>query len=119
MKKKLTRLRALWLCHELWHWLSKNPEKDKHEWPRWIFNGGSMEEIKCECFACEFKERTDTCDETCIVPIFRYADSGCENIKSPYWKWEQGMLRRQNAKKISESSYKAYVKEGGKRAKSK
>jgi hypothetical protein len=36
----------------LWDWLSKNPEKQKDEWPEWDENGGEIEVVESYCFAC-------------------------------------------------------------------
>jgi hypothetical protein len=38
---------------ELWDWLSKNPTKDKWDWPMWTHNGGKYQYVSIGCFACE------------------------------------------------------------------
>ena len=39
----------------LWNWLSKNPDKEKIEWPGWEWNGGKYDDsIRNGCFACMY-----------------------------------------------------------------
>ena len=38
----------------MWYWLSKNPKKNKHDWPGWRYNGGDLDGGINECFACEY-----------------------------------------------------------------
>lgn len=40
----------------LWDWLSKNPRFDKTDWPEWKENGGDVEDVCTDCFACEYDE---------------------------------------------------------------
>lgn len=40
---------------ELWDWLSKNPDRDTQDWPRWRKNGGEYQ-ASWHCFACEYDE---------------------------------------------------------------
>ena len=49
MKRKL----VIKLHRQLWHWLAMNPGRGKMSWPRWKHNGGTIEEVKNSCFACE------------------------------------------------------------------
>ena len=40
---------------EHWLWVSKNPEKARSEWPRWLGNGGDIPTHKIKgtiCFPC-------------------------------------------------------------------
>lgn len=38
---------------ELWDWLSKNPTKDKKQWPGWEWNKGEYYAAN-DCFACSY-----------------------------------------------------------------
>ena len=38
----------------LWDWLSKNPEKQKWDWPEWEENGGLYPIATNFCFACNY-----------------------------------------------------------------
>ncbi len=50
----LTKEKAIKLHRELWGWLAEHPEKNKIDWPRWLFNGGTVHSPSCLCFACEY-----------------------------------------------------------------
>lgn len=45
----------------LWMWLAEHPEKHKNDWTEWKYNGGSLEEIDADCFACEYTNDCDLC----------------------------------------------------------
>ena len=123
---KLTKLKALWLCHELWFWLYKNPDNEKYEWPKWIYNNGIyFDNSACECFACDYKQENDMdCHngECIMINAWNYnkkSRSGkypCERRYSPYSLWYV-KDKAKNAKIISDSAYEEYVKIGGKRKK--
>lgn len=49
----MTLQEAKALHQELWNWLADNPDKQKHNWPRWERNGGDVERVWGFCFACE------------------------------------------------------------------
>lgn len=51
---KLTKDEAVRLHRELWGWLAENPNRSKADWPRWECNGGDVEHLHSECFACEY-----------------------------------------------------------------
>ena len=38
---------------ELWNWLAENPDKNKEDWPEWSHNGGPIQEVENDCFACD------------------------------------------------------------------
>lgn len=40
----------------LWNWLATNPLSEKSDWPEWTYNGGSIEEILSDCFACGYAD---------------------------------------------------------------
>lgn len=48
----------------LWDWLSKYPEKNKEDWPGWDYNGGEVEAVFADCFACEYDSEGE-CSEVC------------------------------------------------------
>lgn len=47
---KLTKDECVNLHRELWDWLSKNPKKDKRDWPGWK----NLRYIESHCFACDY-----------------------------------------------------------------
>lgn len=49
---------------ELWDWVSKYPEQDKSNWPGWARNGGTVDEVFADCFACEY-DTVDACSDVC------------------------------------------------------
>jgi hypothetical protein len=51
LKTKEDYAEAHW---KIWNWCSENPDKQKHEWPEWQFNGGKYQWVTSECFACEW-----------------------------------------------------------------
>ena len=38
----------------LWNWLADNPSAEKIEWPGWLRNGGSFEDMLFHCPACQY-----------------------------------------------------------------
>lgn len=48
---------------EYWTWLSKNPDKHKHDWPGWDINGGQYNSNYNFCLACLYaKPDENDCD---------------------------------------------------------
>lgn len=117
--KKLGKLTALWLCWELWDWLAKNPDKKKSDWPEWEENGGKYNAFD-NCFACEFDNQNDNfCYRNCIVPCFK-ENLTCTASGSPFVAWcisKTSKTLKKQARIIANSTYKEYVRLGGKRSK--
>ena len=49
------------LHRKLWEWLGDNTDKTRDQWHRWVFNGGDVENIDFDCFACEYAGTCDKC----------------------------------------------------------
>lgn len=79
-KKKSTNKE---LHRALWTWLAKTG-KDKSEWPEWEFNGGAIEWTYNNCFAC------DECYMKCDNCPIDWGKWCCEEIGTPFRKWESG-----------------------------
>ena len=47
----------------LWDWLSKNPDKNKFNWPQWKYNIGNIDHVENSCFSCEYTNYIDPDDE--------------------------------------------------------
>ncbi len=43
---------AIKVFRELWEWLSENPDKAKHNYPGWAFNGGQYPIASLQCPLC-------------------------------------------------------------------
>jgi hypothetical protein len=56
--KKLLKKKKIYLKRhkELWRWLVKNPDKEKHDWPGWVWNGGKYGRILNDCWCCKWAE---------------------------------------------------------------
>jgi len=64
---KLTKDEAVRLHRELWDWLSKNPGKEKYDWPGWkIYNM-----VMHQCFCCEYAKTLveDSGDRCVYCPV--------------------------------------------------
>lgn len=44
----------------IWDWLADNPTCTKDDWPEWIYNGGTINVVLFDCFACQ------SCDCVCV-----------------------------------------------------
>ena len=73
----LTRKQTIRLHKEIWDWLSKNPKKQKDDWPRWEFNGGIIKYTANLCFLCEQSHGCTSClldpqpmGEECLGGLF-------------------------------------------------
>ena len=79
-----------WSKHrELWKWLSENPENGKDDWVAWEYNGGTVDSVSCECFACEYIEIFDGTCRDCPLefPLNHEGEPRC--YKGGLWrKWE-------------------------------
>ena len=53
---------------KLWNWLSKNPDKEKVNWPEWKRNGGKYEDVGINyCFCCQYVTYPKVCEECPLV----------------------------------------------------
>ena len=102
------------LHKELWQYLIDNPNKDKKDWPRWKSNGGDIEKIDDNCFACEYKlkypsEYFYTCYKCCPFKVkFR---SACLNGLYEEWNESEDLNKRSKlAKQIKKFPMKKSVK---------
>lgn len=84
---------------ELWNWLADNPDKKKHEWPEWDFNGGKHKEIMGECFACQYAMSIKLINETCKkCPLVEHYEKGntCLNGLFNQWDYECQNLQKRS-----------------------
>lgn len=51
LKTRGARIKA---HRKMWRWLAENPQKQKDEWPGWIWNGGGYAEEAAHCFLCHY-----------------------------------------------------------------
>ena len=58
---ELTKEEAIRLHRELWDWLSKNPKKEKWEWPGWENFDEHWTRRNMFCFACAGSDCCDAC----------------------------------------------------------
>ena len=100
-------------CKELWRWLEANPEKWKHQWPKWEKNGGKYEdEWGSNCFACNYvSQKYDVWEgelgcgiNTPACPLYELWPNGCEQLPSPYTEWKSTSIedRSKPAKQIAD-----------------
>ena len=85
---KLTKLKALELCYELWNSLAETG-KLKHEWSGWKDNGGEYEAY-VRCFACEYDGQNEHrfCNIDCILAEV-WKVGHCYKTDSPYHDWNR------------------------------
>ena len=83
---------------ELWDWLSKNPDKEKIDWPGWDIHGGAFNYKRTmnSCFACEtaqeiYRDRTDEDGNMCMFCPLIWSDKQqfycCDYISELYGLW--------------------------------
>lgn len=70
------------LHKELWCWLAENQECTKEDWPQWISNGGTVENVVSNCFACEYDKDNRECDACPII----WSGSNC--YEGEFRQWE-------------------------------
>lgn len=88
----ITESDAKKLHYELWDWLSHNPSKSKHDWPKFYKDGEATnlyyEVAICPfCFACYIGLERDNINFEgicCNCPLEKEA---CFNWGSFYYKW--------------------------------
>ena len=89
----MTKAEAKKYHKKMWLWLAKNPNKNKHDWPEWDFNGGDIQYVYGHCFACYFDDEFFEGLECENCPIKWIKKKGvdswivCENPDSPFHKW--------------------------------
>lgn len=98
---RLTKLKALELCEEMWRWLAKHPGKRKEGWPE-------LDKYDPEnyCFACEYSKQRGIepgflhegeipeCSHKCILaPLW---PNGCINGGS-YSEYLRNRNKKKNA----------------------
>jgi hypothetical protein len=91
MKREL----AVKLHKEMWNWLSENPDQEKRHWPQWESNGGDVEKIDCDCFACEENAYGSNNCKDCMVD---WGVNTCESPGSPFTKWDYSDNEDERAK---------------------
>jgi len=69
----------------LWTWLAENPGKEKIDWPEWIANGGAVDDVDGECFACKYRG-LDDCENSCPLD-FDIKENGCLGYLYRRWMW--------------------------------
>lgn len=87
MRKKLTftKQEAIRLHRKQWHWLAKNPTKQKRHWPGWK---RIKETVFNDCFACQYAmEKGDDCKSCAFCPFLWNGAKTCQGAGSPYQKW--------------------------------
>lgn len=85
MKKlTFTKKEAIKLHRKMWHWLAKNPTKDKLDWPEWE----NFKYVQCNCFACQYAYNKGNSLTNCSLCPFEWGNgTGCYSGNSPYRKW--------------------------------
>ncbi len=109
-KVEYTKSEYVKIFRELWEWLSLNPEKEKHSWPRWKSNGGDISDCINHCPLCSwiFQEYKNTQPSTCetYCPIkWSGENTSCTGSPSLFLLWcaTKVSAERENlAKQISE-----------------
>jgi len=90
--RKLSDLEVLKVCKELWVWLYKNPDEQKHHWPGWRKYNTDLNDCPC-CAKAGYTRGTPHCNKCLLkkqfqrgkmlvksLPIFF-----CENYSSSPW----------------------------------
>jgi hypothetical protein len=72
---------------ELWQWLYDNPGEGKGDWPRWIRNGGDIENAFILCFACAFANASSRGFYCRSCPLDQRIMKTCDVEESAYVKW--------------------------------
>ena len=103
------------LHRELWEWIIKNPFSNKDEWVRWRSNGGNIENVYNDCFACDIARKLIGSDRSvsmcAFCPIKWKGNRGCNNPFSVWceyiWAKEDGCYRyaTKMARKIKDQKW--------------
>lgn len=96
---RLTKKKAVQLHRQLWDWLYKNPVKEKKNWPEWEKNGGTIESVDCDCFACEYDMQYR---DDCSLCLFgNFSNTACLNGLFSNWDcFKNTKVRKKYAKLI-------------------
>jgi hypothetical protein len=86
------------LHRELWQWLADHPLKNKYEWPRWSRNGGDIEKIVNNCFACALDPNLGCEDCPCKWGTQDGELIACDEYPSPYYYWERATIAEHRTK---------------------
>ena len=95
---ELSKKKAVELDREKWDWLYRHPSKNKEDWPRWKKNGGDLDEVSMDCFACEYVEQFE--EEECRLCPFVWPHAAClaPNRKGLYNRWKDAKTHRTRKK---------------------
>lgn len=103
----------------LWNWLADNPDKKKDEWPEWSRYGGTIEEVDCLCFACQYARDcliengrlfANKCRVYCPLNIGDNSNITCLNGMYDEWQFEEDFSRRSElAREIANLPVRTYV----------
>jgi len=107
---KLTKKRTIELHKELWDWLSKHPNAEKYQWPKWK----NFPYISHDCFLCAYaREQQLNTNSFASKCYFCIAKDGwgydalcnhCEDVYSIFTLWKRSdhfpKLKREFAKLI-------------------
>jgi hypothetical protein len=90
MRKIMDLHTGIKYCMLMWGWMSKNPGKEKREWPMLETIEKKYGDILHACFACHLCVKD--CSSCPLIGLFNptdyYYDGACENNPgSPYRKW--------------------------------
>ena len=96
-EKRLTKIKALEICEELWSWLAKTGNGYKSDWPGWNKYGEMVNDCPCCDYSYLFEtwssDQSDLCQHCPIKWTYRkvyesYEDCICEVLEtSPYFVW--------------------------------
>ena len=72
---------------KLWNWLAENPDKNKTDWPEWKHNGGEVEKVLSNCFACDYVDKKELSCDDCPLdwPITGNMMKVCSNSLFGVW----------------------------------
>jgi len=108
--KRLTELRALLICLDLWKWLAETGSRHKEDWPGWVevwaqYGGGAEGDcFRYDCPCCEYVMREENlegmdagdpeCSTTC--PMRDWFNGRCTSETQVFVQWfnEESTLRR-------------------------
>ena len=81
--EKLTRVKALEICRDLWDYLAETGSYDKNDWPGWREHG----RMRHACPCCEYAKMD--CSFCLFLGCWRNTDfsTPCCDLVSPFRKW--------------------------------
>lgn len=110
---KLTKRKALELCHDLWVWVAKQHKGASDDWEmKRGWPGMKLQRFANNCPCCEYAKNSDGSVDCERCPLINHwnapAMSGalCMNSKSPYalWKNRSGKAASRQALIISNAA---------------